>query len=180
MISISRKQTCNYKILSSVSKLVLVLSHGQAAVERGLSVNNKVLNVNMHEISITSRKLIIDHMNSHSLLPQSFPITKSLLKSVRCSRQGYLEFLRERILTETKRTVHSVSHHRQGNWGSERLSRWIFETFRWSWKEEKLRIVVKGKCIEKKIPRKTGWSQQTWRGFAGTPREKKKDYVMGS
>ena len=50
----------------------------------------------MHEISITSRKLIIDHMNSHSLLPQSFPITKSLLKSVRCSRQGYLEFLREK------------------------------------------------------------------------------------
>ena len=59
-------------------------------------MNNKVLNVNMHEISITSRKLIIDHMNSHSLLPQSFPITKSLLKSVRCSRQGYLEFLREK------------------------------------------------------------------------------------
>ena len=96
MISISRKQTCNYKILSSVSKLVLVLSHGQAAVERGLSVNNKVLNVNLHEISITSRKLIIDHMNSHSLLPQSFPITKSLLKSVRCSRQRYQEFLREK------------------------------------------------------------------------------------
>ena len=33
-------------------------------------------------------------MNSHSLLPQSFPVTKSLLKSVRCSQQRYLEFLR--------------------------------------------------------------------------------------
>ena len=32
--------------------------------------------------------------------------------------------------------------------------------------------------MEKKIPRKTGWSQQTWRGFAVTPREKKKNYVM--
>ena len=42
---------CNYEILSSVFKLVLVLSHGQAAVERGFSVNNKVLNVNMHKIS---------------------------------------------------------------------------------------------------------------------------------
>ena len=29
-------------------------------------------------------------------LPQSFPITKSLLKSVRCSRQRYHEFLREK------------------------------------------------------------------------------------
>ena len=33
---------CNHEILSSVSKLVLVLSHGQAAVEREFSVNNKV------------------------------------------------------------------------------------------------------------------------------------------
>ena len=73
-----------------------MLSHRQAAVERGFRVNNKVLNVNMHEISITSCKLIIDHMNSPSLLPQSFPITKSLLKSVRCSRQRYQEFLREK------------------------------------------------------------------------------------
>ena len=31
-----------------------------------------------------------------SLLPQSFPITKSLLKSVRCSWQRYHEFLREK------------------------------------------------------------------------------------
>ena len=30
---------CNYKILSSAFKLVLVLSHGQAEVERGLSVS---------------------------------------------------------------------------------------------------------------------------------------------
>ena len=71
----------NYKVISSVSKLVLVLRHGQAAVERGFSVNKKFLNVNTHEISITSRKLIIDHMNSHSLLPQSFSIIKSLLTS---------------------------------------------------------------------------------------------------
>ena len=30
---------CNYKILSSVFKLVLVLSHGQAEVQRGFSVS---------------------------------------------------------------------------------------------------------------------------------------------
>ena len=79
---------CNCEILSSLFKLVLVLSHGQAAVKRGFSVNNKVLNVNMHQISITSRKLIIDHRNNHSLLPQSFPITKSPLKSVSQLKSG--------------------------------------------------------------------------------------------
>ena len=74
---------------------LLVLLHGQVAVGRGFSVKNKVVNVNMHEISITSHKLIMDHINGHSLLSQSFPITNSLSKSVRCSRQRYQEFLRE-------------------------------------------------------------------------------------
>ena len=32
----------------------------------------------------------------------------------------------------------------------------------------------------KESSKKTGWSQETWRGFAGTPREKKIDYVMES
>ena len=43
-----------------------------------------------------SRKLIIDHMKGHNLLPQSFPITKSLLQSARSSRQRYEQYLRER------------------------------------------------------------------------------------
>ena len=34
-------------------------------------------------------------MNRNSILSQSFPVTKSLLKSVRCSQQKYREFLRE-------------------------------------------------------------------------------------
>ena len=68
---------------------VLVISNGQEAMERGFSVNNKVYNVDMHEISVISRKKIIDHMNSHSLMPQSFPITKRLLKSVRWCQQRY-------------------------------------------------------------------------------------------
>ena len=75
----------------------------------------------MHKISVTSYKLIIDHMSSHSLLPQSFPVTKSLLKSVRCSQQRYLEFLRAKESLHKQNTVHSVSHHWQGSWGSERL-----------------------------------------------------------
>ena len=75
-----------------------MLNHAQAAVRRVFGVNNKVLIINMREITITSCKLIIDQINSHSLLPQSFPITKSLLKSVRCSRQRYQEFLRDKEL----------------------------------------------------------------------------------
>ena len=57
----------SYKNLFSILKLVLVLSRGQANVERCFSVNNNVLKFNMSENSIVSRKLIIDHMKCHYL-----------------------------------------------------------------------------------------------------------------
>ena len=85
----------SYKNLFSILKLLLVLSHGQANVERCFSVNSNVLKFNMSENSIVSRKLIIDHMKCHNLSPQSFPITNDLLKSVRSSRQRYEQYLRE-------------------------------------------------------------------------------------
>ena len=81
------------KNLFSILKLVLVLSHGQANVERCFSVNNNVLKFNMSENSIVSRKLTIDHIKCHNLSPQSFPITNDLLKSVRSSRQRYEQYL---------------------------------------------------------------------------------------
>ena len=86
----------SYTNLLPILKLVLVLSYGQANVERCFSVNNNVLNSSMSEKSIMLRKLIIDHMKSHKLLPQSFLITKSLLRSVRSSLQRYEQYLWER------------------------------------------------------------------------------------
>ena len=100
---------CNYKILLSVLKLMLLLNHGQVAVESGFSVSNKVLNVNMHGIYITFCKLIINHMTSYSLLPQSFPSTKSLLKSVRCSWQRFQEFAREKESLQKQNQCNQVA-----------------------------------------------------------------------
>ena len=74
---------------------LVLLSHGQANVERCFSVNNNILKFKMSENSIVSRKLIIDHMKCHNLLPQSFPITNDLFKSVHSSRQRYEQYLRE-------------------------------------------------------------------------------------
>ena len=92
------KQTgiVSYTNLLLILKLVLVLSHGQANLEGCFSVNNNVLKCNMSEKSIMSQKLIIDHMKSHNLLPQSFLITKFLLQSVQSSQQRYEQYLQER------------------------------------------------------------------------------------
>ena len=82
-------EVSNFKVLSSVVKLVLALSHGQAKVEREFNMNTKVLKVNLKEVSITSRQLIIDYISSQNPVLQLFLITKSLLKSVCYSRQRY-------------------------------------------------------------------------------------------
>lgn len=51
-----------YEQLAFVVKVILTLSHGQASVERGFSINKSVLEVNMKAESIVARKLIRDHM----------------------------------------------------------------------------------------------------------------------
>ena len=48
----------NHKNLAFILKIVLTLSHGQAAVQRGFSVSKAALDVNMQENSLIARKLI--------------------------------------------------------------------------------------------------------------------------
>ena len=77
--------------LSFLIKIVLTLSHGQAAVERSFSVNNSVLNLNMKEDSIVANKIVKDHMISNSLKPYTIAITNQLIRSVSAARQKYQE-----------------------------------------------------------------------------------------
>ena len=75
--------------LKLVLILILVLSHGQASVERSFSVNNTILKVNMEKTSIVSRKIIVDHMRNNSLLPWTITLAKELIRSVKGARQKY-------------------------------------------------------------------------------------------
>ena len=93
----------NFKVLSSVVKLVLELSHGQAKVEKRLNMNNKV---NLKEVSITSRQLIIDYMSSQKLVPYLFPITESFEISELLSTKINERCLKER---ESARKQHAQS-----------------------------------------------------------------------
>ena len=80
----------NYKELSFVVRLVLTLSHGQAAVERGFSINNTSVKTNMTPVSIISRRIIKDHLIANQLKPHTVHITASLIKSFRSAHQAYM------------------------------------------------------------------------------------------
>ena len=81
-----KKCTLNkYKELASTVKIFLTLSHGQASVERGFSVNGTVLEQNLNKKSITARHLVKDHMLSNNLLPHNIGILNKMIISVKSS-----------------------------------------------------------------------------------------------
>ncbi|XP_030585845.1 uncharacterized protein LOC115780670 [Archocentrus centrarchus] len=77
-----------------VLKLVLVLSHGQASVERGFSVNKEVMVENLKEHSLIAQRIIIDHVNHIGGL-LNIVYTKELLLSAAAARQKYHIYLDE-------------------------------------------------------------------------------------
>ena len=68
-------------------KLILILSQGQASVERGFDVNKAVLKVNMNEKSVVSHKLIEDRIQKNSLLSSTIEITNKLIRSAKTACQ---------------------------------------------------------------------------------------------
>ena len=83
-----------FKNLVKVISLLLTLSHGQAAVERGFSVNQSILETNMQKDSIVAKKLVRDHMLALSLIPESFVIAKPLITSCLSGNRRYKEHLK--------------------------------------------------------------------------------------
>jgi hypothetical protein len=78
--------------LWSVVKLVLTLSHGNASVEAGFSVNGDLLVENMLEESVVAQRQVYDGVLSLGGVT-AVPITKSMIQFVRASRTRYEEHL---------------------------------------------------------------------------------------
>ena len=70
---------CNefYNIL----ELVFVLSHGQADIERGFSLNKDLLKQNMEAITIKSRHKIKDYLLCNEIKLNTYTIPSKMLES---------------------------------------------------------------------------------------------------
>merc|ERR1711874_825250 len=73
---------------------VLLLSHGQAQVEMGFSVNKQALEVNQSAESLIARRLIKDHLRFIDGI-DNFTITDELLKSCSQAHSRYQQHLKE-------------------------------------------------------------------------------------
>ena len=71
----------DYKDLWNTVKFLLTLSHSQATVERGFSINKEVLTPNLKKVSLTAMHLIHDTISTQQVEVANFDITEELFKS---------------------------------------------------------------------------------------------------
>ena len=72
-----------FKCCWEVFKLTFILSHGQASVARGFSINKELLTENLEEVSIVSQRIVYDHI--YDLSVTYVPFSNDLLKSYKPS-----------------------------------------------------------------------------------------------
>lgn len=70
------------KALWGFVKILLNLSHGQASVERGFSVNKQAEEVNLAEESLVARRCIVDHIRRVSLIIFVFILNRNSLNAI--------------------------------------------------------------------------------------------------
>lgn len=80
-----------YTHMWKVLKLILTLSHGQASIERGFSINKEVVVENLKEQNLVALRLVCDEMKTHDV--HETVITKELLSYARSARMKYQHYL---------------------------------------------------------------------------------------
>ena len=91
-----------YPQLCKVIKMVLTLFHGQASVERGFNINKAMLQPNLMSKSLTSQRLVYDHMKVHNSSAESVVITKQSKHAVKRARNQQRMNLAERKKTRIR------------------------------------------------------------------------------
>ena len=84
-----------YKELWAVISKMLLISHGQATVERGFSANKQAIEVNQSETSLISRRTIKDHIDFVGGL-KNVVVPEPMINSCSQARQRYLAHQREK------------------------------------------------------------------------------------
>ena len=70
-------------------KLVVILSHGNAAVEVGFSINKELLIDNMLEETVVAQKVVFDGIRNAGIDIKNVDITLQMVAAVRQSSVAY-------------------------------------------------------------------------------------------
>ena len=78
-----------YVSLWYVSKIVMILSHGQSSIERGFTISKEIVDNNLQEKSLISQHLIRDHFASKNIVLHEYKIPQALKKSCKLANVRY-------------------------------------------------------------------------------------------
>jgi hypothetical protein len=85
--------------LWSIIKKIMLLSHGQAAVERSFSINKEVTDVNIAEHNLVCRRIVKDHLFYVGGVT-NVVINEEMLVSVKAANSSYKAYLEEQRKTK--------------------------------------------------------------------------------
>ena len=91
--------------------MILTLSHGQASVERGFSLNNSILKTNISAESIISRRIVKDHILSHQVQPHTIEINNPMIVAYKSARLKYTIHMEEEKKEKEKTATENQAMH---------------------------------------------------------------------
>ena len=77
------------KELSFVIKIIPTMSHGQAAMERGLKINNSALNINISLEGVIVKRLVKYHLLANNLKLHTIQITNPMVSISGCMPKSF-------------------------------------------------------------------------------------------
>ena len=92
----------------SLSSYLFSLSHRQAAVERGFSVNKELLVGNFQQLSLVSQRIVNDYVTDFGKSIIKVPLTSALLKSSQLAHSRY-----STVLEMNKNEAHAQEKNRK-------------------------------------------------------------------
>ena len=94
--------TSSLKKLAEVLKIILALSHGQASVESGFSVNKSFLVENLATKSLIPQMIVYEHMKVNNVSAKNVEIYPTLSRSVKHARHRYSIYMEQQKKNEVQ------------------------------------------------------------------------------
>ena len=102
-----------YEVLSFILKIVFTMSHGQASVKCGFSLNDSVNQTNIAPETIISKRLIKDYILANKINVDKVDIIRDKIKAYTKSHMLFVQYLEEekkkKVLSEAEVQASAIS-----------------------------------------------------------------------
>ena len=159
-------ESCSrFATLIVIVKLVMVLSHGQSAVEHGFSTNKSLLIENLSEKSLINQRIVVDYMKSSDYKPLRNKLINAngLMSHEQMSLLRVFEVLSVNILkissTERRNCFRRKTRKNQLKrilwlWTKHCIGEREWSISLWSWEKTKFELLSKSNALKRAVNEK--------------------------